>query len=196
MNHLPAHRTDMQMAAAAIGVVPPQASAPDALPPNHKALLSTKTFGHDLGFSCAFRQWRAQSHCRFIHGYALGFKFTFAANSTDFCGWVVDFGGLKGLKEILANTFDHKLLVAEDDPVKDYILNLGQQMLAVRPDRAGLEAPAADVVIVPATGCEAFARMVFDVTEQWLKDAGFSPRCWLVSVEVSEHGANSAICQG
>ena len=188
MNHLPAHRADMQMAAAAIGTQSGQAAAPDALPPNHKALLSTKTFGHDLGFSCAFRQWRAQSHCRFIHGYALGFKFTFAANSTDSCGWVVDFGGLKGLKEILANTFDHKLLVAEDDPRKHELLALTDVAPGAR--------PAAEVVIVPATGCEAFARMVFDVTEQWLKDAGFSPRCWLVSVEVSEHGANSAICQG
>jgi len=31
------------------------------------------------------------------------------------------------------------------------------------------------------------------VTEQWLKDAGFAPRCRLVSVEVKEHGANSAV---
>lgn len=173
---------------------------PDALPPHHKALLSTKTFGHDLGFSCAFRQWRAHSHCRFIHGYALGFKFTFAANSVDNCGWVVDFGGLKDLKQILADTFDHKLLVAEDDPWRQALEALCRNRVSGDPetDYAGGPAvsPAADVVIVPATGCEAFARMVFDVTDQWLKDAGFAPRVWLVSVEVSEHGANSAICQG
>ena len=30
--------------------------------------LSTKTYGHDLGLSAAFRQWRAESHCRLIHG--------------------------------------------------------------------------------------------------------------------------------
>lgn len=156
---------------------------PDPLPPFHKAILSTKTFGHDLGFSAAFRQWRAESHCHKIHGYALGFKFTFGANALDYCGWVVDFGGLKDLKQILADTFDHKLLVAADDPNLDMfkVMHAG-----------GI----ADIVVVPATGCEAFARMVFDVTEQWLKDAGFGPRCWLVSVEVSEHGANSAICQG
>lgn len=29
--------------------------------------------------------------------------------------------------------------------------------------------------------------------EQWLVDAGFSPRCSLESVEVAEHGANSAM---
>ena len=166
---------------------------PDPLSPFHKAILSTKTFGHDLGFSCAFRQWRAESHCRFIHGYALGFKFTFGANTLDHCGWVVDFGGLKDLKQILADTFDHKLLVAADDPCFDQIKDL----MGIYDEESCSSSPAcADVVIVPATGCEAFARMVYDVTEQWLKDAGFGPRCWLVSVEVSEHGANSAICQG
>ena len=52
-----------------------------------------------------------------------------------------------------------------------------------------------DMVEVPATGCEKFAEMIYEVAEQWLKDAGFSPRCHLVSVEVSEHGGNSAIYQ-
>lgn len=170
---------------------------PDPLPALRAPLVSTKTYGHDLGFSCAFRQWRAESHCRFIHGYALGFKFTFSTLEPDHCGWVVDFGGLKDLKQILADTFDHKLLVAADDPWLPVLRQLhnahGYNTLLDTPDDPP---PCADVVIVPATGCEAFARMVYDVTEQWLKDAGFAPRCRLVSVEVSEHGANSVVCFG
>ena len=51
----------------------------------------------------------------------------------------------------------------------------------------------ADVVVVPATGCEAFAQMIFECAEVWLLDNGYTPRCKLVSVEVREHGANSAI---
>ena len=146
-------------------------------------MLSTKTFGHELGFSCAFRQWRAHSHCRFLHGYALGFKFTFAAQQVDRCGWVVDFGGLKDLKGLLEDTFDHKTLVACDDPELERFKEL---------HKAGV----IHMLVVPATGCEAFARMAHCVTEQWLVDAGFSPRVRLVSVEVMEHGANSAICLG
>lgn len=160
-----------------------ESESPDQIPPNFKALMSTKTYGHETGLSCAFRQHRAESHCKYIHGYALAVKFTFAAIDTDKCGWVVDFGGLKGLKEILANSFDHRLLVAEDDPLKNVLLALHDE-------------GAAQVHIVPATGCEAFARMIFEVATQWLLDAGFSPRVWLHSVEVSEHGANSAICFG
>lgn len=142
--------------------------------------LSTKTFGHELGLSAAFRQWKADSHCRFLHGYALAVKFTFAAEELDVRNWVVDFGGLKGLKQILEDTFDHKTLVASDDPLKEMF----QQM-----HKAGM----IDMVEVPKTGCEAFAEMIYEVTEQWLRDAGFSPRCALMSVEVMEHGANSAI---
>lgn len=141
---------------------------------------STKTFGHEIGLSCAFRQWKADSHCRFIHGYALAFKFVFEAEELDARNWVVDFGGLKGLKKILEDNFDHKLIVAEDDPYKDEICEL-----------AGLG--IAQVIVFPAGGCEKFAEYVFEVAEQWLRDAGFAPRCRLVSVEVSEHGANSAL---
>lgn len=144
---------------------------------------STKCYGHEIGLSACFRQWRAQSHCRFLHGYALAIKFSFEAASLDERNWVVDFGGLKSLKGLLEDQFDHKLLVAEDDPALVQLLAL---------DAMGL----AQVRVVPHTGCEGFAELIYAVTEQWLKDAGFSPRCRLVRVEVSEHGANSAIYLG
>lgn len=142
--------------------------------------LSTKQYGHEIGLSCAFRQWRAHSHCNLIHGYALAVKFTFAAIELDQTNWVVDFGSLKSLKRMLEDTFDHTLLVAEDDPQRHLL-----QML----DNAGV----ARVVILPACGCEMFASMIFECTQLWLKDNGYSPRVQLVSVEVKEHGANSAI---
>ena len=141
---------------------------------------STKTFGHDIGLSAAFRQWRADSHCRFIHGYALAFRFEFEAQELDARNWVVDFGGLKGLRGMLEDTFDHKLLVAQDDPEIEWFREA---------QRRGI----AEIVEVEAGGCEKFAELVYECTDQWLQDAGFAPRCRLVSVEVREHGANSAI---
>lgn len=142
--------------------------------------LSTKTYGHEVGLSAAFRQWRADSHCRFVHGYALAFKFTFASEALDVRNWVVDFGGLKSLKAILESTFDHKTIVAQDDPEIEWF-------------REGARRGTLELVELPAGGCEKFAEFVYEVTEQWLKDAGFAPRCALVSVEVKEHGANSAL---
>ena len=142
--------------------------------------LSTKQFGHELGISCAFRQWRANhSHCSKIHGYALAFKFTFEAEELDQRNWVQDFGGLKDLKEALMNTFDHKLVIASDDPQK----HLFEQMH---------KAEVADVVILPAVGCEKFAKYAYDIAVRVL-GLEYDERVRLVAVEVKEHGANSAI---
>jgi len=146
--------------------------------------LSTKTFGWDRGFSVAIRQWRAHdTHCSQIHGYSLGFKFIFGTNELDERNWVVDFGGLKSLKAMLEDNFDHTLVVAEDDPE----LPLFQDM-----HNKGIIKLRA----FPKVGCEGLAELVYGVTEVWLHDAGFSPRTELVSVEVSEHAANSAIYVG
>lgn len=147
------------------------------------AYQSTKTYGHNLGFSCAFRQWRADSHCKYIHGYSIAVKFVFEADKLDKRNWVVDFGSLKSLKGWLENMFDHKTVVAFDDPQIDWFEEAHKRGII-------------DMVMVPATGCEQFAKIIFYATEVWLTDNGYAPRCRLVSVEVMEHGANSAVYTG
>ena len=141
---------------------------------------STKTYGHDVGLSVAFRQWRAKSKCHFIHGYALKIRLEFSANELDKNNWVVDFGNMKRLKQALQDLFDHKMLVARDDPHLDWLMEAHNRGIA-------------DVVTVESTGCEKFAEMVYNMANAWLISEGYSPRCRLDSVEVSEHGANSAI---
>jgi 6-pyruvoyltetrahydropterin/6-carboxytetrahydropterin synthase len=141
---------------------------------------STKTFGHDLGLSACFRQWRAtHSHCRHLHGYALAVTLVFEADSLDDRRWVVDFGGLKAVKAWLSATFDHKTLVAHDDPELETFRAL---------HAAGL----VDLVVVPHVGCEAFAERVAGFVTTWLEGV-CEDRVRLVSVEVREHGANSAV---
>jgi 6-pyruvoyltetrahydropterin/6-carboxytetrahydropterin synthase len=107
-------------------------------------------------------------------------KATFAANQLDERNWVVDFGGLKPFKTWLEDTFDHKLLIASDDPklCHDWV-----------------DSEIAEVRILPATGCEAFARLCFEHLEQWLVESGYAPRVWLNSFEVMEHSGNSALIQ-
>jgi 6-pyruvoyltetrahydropterin/6-carboxytetrahydropterin synthase len=141
---------------------------------------STKTFGHNLGLSCCFRQWKADSHCNLLHGYALEIRVEFEADSLDARNWVVDFGSLKSFKGRIEDTFDHKMLVAEDDPEIDTLCGL-----------AGLG--LAEVIVVEATGCEQFAKLIYEFAQLWLHDNGYAPRCRVSSVEVREHGANSAI---
>lgn len=144
--------------------------------------VSTKTFGHELGLSCAFRQWRADSHCRFLHGYALSVKLVFEAAELDIRNWVVDFGSLKSLRAMLEDTLDHKTLVAYDDPELEWF---------ERANRLGV----IEMVKVDATGCEKTAELIYRCVRLWLRDNGYTPRVRIRTVEVCEHGANSAIYQ-
>jgi 6-pyruvoyltetrahydropterin/6-carboxytetrahydropterin synthase len=145
--------------------------------------ITSKTYGHNLGLSVCFRQHKARSHCRHLHGYALEIRLEFETNVLDEAGWVVDFGGLRSFKNWLEDTFDHKLLVAEDDPYIGIFQNLRLDDLV-------------DIVVVPATGCEAFAKLIYESGVLWLLDNDYSPRVRMRSVEVREHGANSAIYNG
>ena len=141
---------------------------------------STKTYDHNEGLSCTFRQWRAEhSHCRLLHGYAFAFKFIFAARDLDDRNWCMDFGGLKPVRQWLHDMFDHTLLVAADDPERERLEALGAIGLA-------------DVRVLPAVGCEAVARFVHAQVGDLVRDAT-GGRVWLESVEVREHGGNSAL---
>lgn len=144
---------------------------------------STKTYGHEIGLSCAFRQYKAESHCRYLHGYPLAFRFLFGSDELDVRNWVVDFGSLKSLKGVLEDTFDHKTIVATDDPHIEWFREAARKGIL-------------DLVELPAAGCEKFAEYVYGVADIWLRDNGYAPRVRLIEVEVREHGANSAIYRG
>ena len=149
------------------------------LPPHLKS-QSTKTYTHDRGLSVCFRQWRAESHCHFLHGYSLQIRLTFSSRVLDHRNWVVDFGSLKSLKGWLEDLLDHKTLIAEDDPHIDTFQKLAQDGII-------------DLRIVPHVGIEALSYYVFEYAEQWLIDSGYA-YARLEEVEVWEHAANSAKC--
>ena len=139
---------------------------------------SSKTYGHDVGLSCCFRQWKAESHCHFLHGYALKVHLEFVCDELDERNWVMDFGGLKQVKEWLQSVFDHKTLVDKHDPLISSLRELHQ-------------AGVIDMIIVDQVGCEAFAKMVYDYVKMWLLHI-HGTRVRLLRAEVHEHGANSA----
>lgn len=147
-----------------------------------KNYVSTKTYGNERGFSCAFRQWKADSHCNLIHGYSLGFRFEFEAKTLDDRNWVYDFGNCKWIKEFLEHTFDHTYAAADDDPHLDKLRELNElNIIDLR-------------ILKDGVGCEKFAEYVFDYVSP--KVAGSTNhRVRLRSVEVFEHGSNSAIVE-
>jgi 6-pyruvoyltetrahydropterin/6-carboxytetrahydropterin synthase len=138
-----------------------------------------KTYGPEEGLSCAFRQWQAaDSHCRFLHGYALAFRFTFLCATLDDRGWCIDFGGLKPLRAWLHDMFDHTLIAAADDPALPALAALQREGLA-------------QLRVLESVGCEAFAAEA----HRWASafaERETGGRVRLEQVEVSEHAGNTA----
>lgn len=141
---------------------------------------SSKTYTHAQGFSCCFRQHKAESHCNKLHGYALKVEVVFEGD-LDERNWVVDFGALKGIKNLLENCFDHTTLIAEDDPYLETFQKIYSMGLI-------------DLVIMPGVGCEKFAEHLFRTIEEKIGDdvIKINPGARLMSVQVWEHEANSA----
>ena len=149
---------------------------------------STKVFD---GFSCVFRQWRAEgTHCKYLHGYGVSFKVWFEGD-LDERNWVWDFGGMKRAKGTIDgmtpkawmdHMFDHTLVVAEDDPELQSFRDM---------DSRGV----VQLRIVPATGAERFAKFVYDKLNDFVQEET-NGRVRISKVEFMEHSKNSAIYQG
>ena len=146
---------------------------------------STKLFD---GFSCCFRQWKAEdTHCRFLHGYGVSFRVTFEGE-LDHRNWVWDFGGMKRAKTLIDgmqpkawmdHMFDHTVIVAEDDPR----LETFQAMEVMN---------IIQLRIIKATGAEKFAEFIFHKLNDFVKTET-NDRVKVAQVEFMEHGKNTAI---
>ena len=149
---------------------------------------STKLFD---GFSCVFRQWRAEgTHCKYIHGYGVSFRVWFEGE-LDERNWVWDFGGMKRAKGTIDGLnpkawmdymFDHTMIIAEDDPFIESFRLMGQ-------------AGAAQVRILPAVGAEKFAEYIYNKLQAFVSEET-GGRVSVVRVEFLENGRNTAIYEG
>lgn len=145
---------------------------------------STKLFD---GYSTCFRQWKADNtHCKFLHGYAVSFRVWFEGD-LDERNWVFDFGGMKRAKhkihgmapkEYFNHLLDHTTIIAEDDPYLEEFKQL---------DTDGI----IQLRILPATGCERFAEYLHTTINGFLKKET-DGRVKATKVEVYEHERNSA----
>lgn len=153
--------------------------------------VSTKEYVD--AFPVAYRQWKADDKpgkvpgCNKIHGYSFSMKFYFGTDDLDARNWVVDYGSLSGLKEVLQDQFDHTLLVSADDPHLDWYEEAEKRGLA-------------KVIVLPRLGCEGLADMLYKyvngifIPEAW--GTGEAGRIWCYRVEVRETQSNMAWREG
>jgi 6-pyruvoyltetrahydropterin/6-carboxytetrahydropterin synthase len=137
---------------------------------------STKRF---IGFPCTHRQWKADSHCRFVHGYSREFYFEFECNELTKEMWVVDFGGLKEVKKWLEDMFDHTFLASQDDPYLEQFKKLDDEKVI-------------QLRVLPNAGMEGTAKFVYEKVNDMVKKMT-SNRAWVTKVEVRENEKNSAM---
>lgn len=155
--------------------------------PQPIAYKYTSTKEYVDAFPVAYRQHRADSHCNLIHGYAFSMKFYFGTNDLDVRNWAADYGGLKELKSILQDQFDHTLLVAEDDPHLALYKQLQDNKIA-------------KLTILPRLGCEGLADMLYNFVNGVYIPDNWGPseaaRLWCYKVEVRETQSNMAFREG
>mgnify|MGYP001495396814 CR=1 FL=1 len=131
--------------------------------------------------STGHRQWKDGGHCSFIHGYGRYVEITFACNKRDERGWVMDFGDLRDIKQWLEDEWDHRLLIAYDDPLIDEFIVLHNRdalNLNILPEEYG-------------PGIEDSCKYVYDNVNPMIKEKT-NNRVWIQKIRVYEHENNWA----
>jgi 6-pyruvoyltetrahydropterin/6-carboxytetrahydropterin synthase len=149
-----------------------------------KKYQSSKLFD---GYSTCFRQWKADdTHCKFLHGYAVSFRVWFEGD-LDHRNWVFDFGGMKRAKtkihgmapkEYFEYLLDHTTIIAQDDPSLEFFKVM---------DAKGL----IQLRIMDSVGCERFAEYFYTIINDFLLEET-NGRVKAIKVEVYEHERNAA----
>jgi 6-pyruvoyltetrahydropterin/6-carboxytetrahydropterin synthase len=139
------------------------------------------------GYSACFRQWKADdTHCKFLHGYAISFEVEFEGE-LDARNWVFDFGGMRRAKHHIKGfspkdyfdwLFDHTVIISKDDPFKDDFNQL---------DLKGV----IQLRVLDFVGCERFAEHLYIEINKFL-EVETEGRVQAIKVTVFENQKNSA----
>lgn len=94
--------------------------------------MITATRYHD--FSAGHRVVGHENKCRHLHGHNYRVHFTVEADQLDELGRVMDFGAIKDkLCQWLEDAWDHKFIIAHDDPLLVDLQDIVGEDLAVVP---------------------------------------------------------------
>lgn len=140
-----------------------------------------KTYS-DIPF--AHRQHLHDGHCAFIHGHNWSFTFTFGCHELDECGFVVDFGKLKPLREWIDDNLDHACVFNAGDPMLETFQSFNDQH----------NGTVFKVYVVDCCSSEGLAKHLFEKINSILAEMT-AGRAYLIAVEVIEDQKNSATYQ-
>ncbi len=135
----------------------------------------TKTYSN---LKAAHRQWRHPGHCHFAHGENWVVHLTIGCHQLDDQNFVVDYGGLRPVRNWLEYLLDHTLLIDQDDPARDTFQALHDAKLC-------------DLRIVPSASAEGLCRFILQKAEQIVHELT-GGRAFVTEVVVEEDTKNTA----
>jgi 6-pyruvoyltetrahydropterin/6-carboxytetrahydropterin synthase len=140
-------------------------------------------------FPFAHRQPSHDGHCALIHGHNWSFEFEFAADTLDRCGFVIDFGKLKWLKDWLNEKFDHTLVLNQSDPWLPY---LTVKLTGIEPGGLHPATDLAKIIAIPDCSCEGLAVYLMEKVNRLIAEqtAGRVRVCRVRVVEDSKNHCN------
>lgn len=148
---------------------------------------STKKFGP---ISTDHRNWHAAVNterdsvkCARLHGYGRYVQLTFAGD-LDEMGWVFDFGMTKNIKKFLEDNWDHRTLIASDDPELEFLQTIH--------DKGLISMNIMDVSKGWTPAIEGSCKFVFDHVQPVIHHET-NGRVHIAKVEIWEHENNSAV---
>jgi 6-pyruvoyltetrahydropterin/6-carboxytetrahydropterin synthase len=95
--------------------------------------------------------------------------------------WVMDFGGLKDVKDWLAHMFDHTFLIADSDPYLEKFEQMNKDGII-------------QLRVMPNPGMEGSAKYIYEHVNKMIHEST-NGRVWVTKVEVRENEKNSAFYQ-
>ncbi|MEU3660938.1 6-carboxytetrahydropterin synthase [Streptomyces sp. NPDC032940] len=132
---------------------------------------------------CTHRSWAHSGKCAFLHGYERSFEIEFGCGELEpKTGFVVDFGDLKQVRELLQRQFDHTTLIAADDPQREAFEELS---------RLGV----VDLRIMDHTGMEGAAEWVYDQVDRLVRERTLD-RVRVLRVVARESRKNAVVFHG
>ncbi|WP_404822152.1 6-pyruvoyl trahydropterin synthase family protein [Mycolicibacterium doricum] len=114
-----------------------------------------------------------------MHGYARSVEIQFQASNLDRAGVVIDFSSMKSIKALLEMQFDHTVLVAQDDPLREEFERLASL-------------GAANLRVMEDTSLEGSARWIHDAVTP-IVEVETSGRVRISRIEVRESAKNTVL---
>ena len=137
-------------------------------------MLTCRKVYADIPF--AHRQHRHDGHCARIHGHSWTLSLTFACKELDRHGFVVDFGGLRFLRDWMDANLDHACVLSADDPELPWVRSKDGTVFKL--------------LVIDNASAEGIARHLHAALDPLVR-AQTGGRAWISEVELHEDSRNS-----